>query len=721
MNPRKLFIQTNRRFTQSTRKSKLARRLLTVVFSLYFGIALTTTIIQLSVEYNHEKEDLGKEVSRLYALFEPILANSTWNLDEENVHSTLKSISQYPAIKGVSLRGDFEIHYGQVEKDGGTVYFGDSPDNEPQPIQSSLHQLIPYDFPVTYIDDQGKDHDSGAVIVYTSTEVLIHRLKVIFITTIGSAAIKTFFLWLILYWVLNIMVGQPLTRITRSINLMASRESGSRKIADSKKTKDEKRTDELHFLMKSFVHMQRQLRRKRKEIERHQHELEEKVRLRTEQLQYRASHDELTGLLNRGEFEKRACELLITKETGQHIHSLAFIDLDRFKLVNDTLGHAAGDQLLREITAILQKGVRESDLVARIGGDEFAILLPNCEIDRAENYIESIRSKIESTKFIAEGKTFTIGMSAGLVVITEDNQTLSSALRSADTACYIAKESGRNQVQIYEKTDNKRRFELYWVSAIKEAIEHDKFVLFFQPIFSGDQTQSLNFTRFEILLRMRDDNGEILAPDSFMPAAERYRLITKIDYWVVEHVFLYLKENRHVLEAMEMVFINLSGASLSDSNLSEFITFQAENCGVPLEKVCFEITETAKIPNFSKALELIYDLHEAGALFALDDFGSGISSYDYLKEIPVDIVKIYGGFVQNILEDPVDATIVESIRSISHTMGKKVVAEFVETVEISELLIKLEIDFLQGYGLQKPQAITHLEECLTNEENKARA
>ncbi|WP_174874098.1 EAL domain-containing protein [Vogesella oryzae] len=430
-------------------------------------------------------------------------------------------------------------------------------------------------------------------------------------------------------------------------------------------------------------------------------------------LSWQASHDALTGLANRREFERRLEQALtkLAQHSGSHAeHALMFLDLDQFKVVNDTCGHAAGDELLRQICTLLQQQLREGDTLARLGGDEFGILLEHCPTPAAERIAESLRQTVQDLHFMWQGHPFNVSISVGLVHITEAMTTLAEALRAADVACYMAKEKGRNRVQIYHANDAELSMkfgEMAWVQRIHLALEENRFCLYAQQIAPlGDTTDS--GAHIELLLRLHDEFGLLVPPISFIPAAERYGLMPLIDRWVVENAFAILAGRQRCgkPESISTCAINLSGTTIGDDAFLDFLQEQFRRHAVAPQSICFEITETSAIANLSDAIHFITELQKIGCRFSLDDFGSGMSSFSYLKHLPVDYLKIDGSFVKDMLDDPIDHAMVSAINHIGHVMGKRTIAEFVETPQIMQAVAALGIDYAQGYAVMRPQPFT---------------
>ncbi len=421
---------------------------------------------------------------------------------------------------------------------------------------------------------------------------------------------------------------------------------------------------------------------------------------------YQATHDALTGLVNRREFERRLGLLLESARQEGKVHALCYIDLDQFKIVNDTCGHVAGDELLRQLTALLQGQVRERDTLARLGGDEFGVLLGDCPLAKAEVIADEMCRTVKEFRFVWQEKSFEIGASIGLVMIDSESRGTADLLSAADAACYVAKDKGRNRVYVYQPDDEElvaRHGEMQWVSRINRAFEENRFQLYFQPIVPMQGAEVLRHV--EILLRMRDESGKLIFPMAFIPAAERFDLMPTIDRWVIRNVFSFCAASGRD----DVVYaINLSGASLSDEGLVDFLREQFSKYEVKPSNISFEITETAAISNLGEAIQFISELKQLGCSFSLDDFGSGLSSFAYLKNLPVDFLKIDGGFVRGIVESPTDCAMVESINHIGHVMEIKTIAEFVENDEIYKCIKDLGIDYAQGYNIARPKPLKEL-------------
>jgi len=434
------------------------------------------------------------------------------------------------------------------------------------------------------------------------------------------------------------------------------------------------------------------------------------ARAMVRKMDYLATHDALTGLVNRREFELRLEQALEASCTRGDEHVLCYLDLDQFKVVNDTCGHVAGDELLRQLTTLLQGAVRTGDILARLGGDEFGVLFECCPLSQALSVSNELRDTVQGFRFAWEDKTFSVGVSIGVVAITGETNNVAAAMSAADAACYMAKDTGRNRVHVYEEDDAelaRRRGEMQWVARLRRALDEDHFQLAYQLILPTKAGADDGLC-LEILVRMDDGKGGSTPPGAFLPAAERYNLIPAIDRWVVRNTLNYLSTHAQVLARLQLCTINLSGHTLSDEDFLSFVVSELTRTGVPPERVCFEVTETAAVSNLSGALHFMRELKRHGCRFALDDFGSGMSSFAYLKNLPVDYVKIDGNFVRDLARDPIDRAMVEAINQVGHVMGLRTIAEFVENDDILAELREIGVDYVQGYAIAMPQPIATL-------------
>lgn len=428
---------------------------------------------------------------------------------------------------------------------------------------------------------------------------------------------------------------------------------------------------------------------------------------------HNASHDDLTGLYNRREFQLKLNTLFEDPDRSSRSHVLMYIDLDQLKIVNDTSGHRAGDELMRQVAAYIQRVVPSGNILARLGGDEFGIIVSDCDVDQALAIAEEIRDRVSAFEFHWHNQSFKVSICIGVCAIDDTHETPEAVLNAADAACYVAKDKGRNRVQLYFGGEDctRKRKEMSWVPRIEQALKEDRLELHYQRIISPDGMDSESCAYIEILLRLIDESGDLVFPGAFFPAAERYNMMPSIDRWVVEQ--LLIKEPHRWMDLSKPATadnsspvhcgINLSGASINDDAFLAFLNDTLHQTSVPHSAICFEITETVAISNLARATEVMCALKEKGCRFALDDFGKGMSSFGYLRSLPVDYLKIDGALVKEIINDDVAYTMVEAISRIAHAMNIKTIAEFVENDQILSRLRTIGVDYVQGYGIHTPE------------------
>ncbi|WP_322067160.1 EAL domain-containing protein [Burkholderia ubonensis] len=427
------------------------------------------------------------------------------------------------------------------------------------------------------------------------------------------------------------------------------------------------------------------------------------------EMTYRATHDKLTNLLNRDEFDRRLQLTLESVLNAQVEHALMFIDLDQFKLVNDAAGHAAGDRLLKQVAEMIQKLIRKHDTFARLGGDEFGLILEHCSIDAAISIAQKICQNIDAFRFQHGTKRFHVGASIGLVPVDQRWTNTANILQAADSACHAAKVAGRNRVHTYFSDDQKivaHREDMQWVRRIEQALDEGQFVLHWQQIRPLRDHE--NEIHGEVLIRLRDNDGTLIPPSAFLPSAERFHMISRIDRWVVRNVFEWMAKNRDALAHICSIAINLSGHSIGDRDFHRYVLGLISEITFDHHKLCFEITETAAITNLGDATLFLESMKSCGIRFALDDFGSGVSSFGYLKALPVDYLKIDGQFIRNLTDDPVNQATVRCIHEIANATGKRTVAEFVETECVEQLLREIGIDYAQGFLGHRPAELDEI-------------
>jgi diguanylate cyclase (GGDEF)-like protein/PAS domain S-box-containing protein len=432
------------------------------------------------------------------------------------------------------------------------------------------------------------------------------------------------------------------------------------------------------------------------------------VRGLARQMSYQATHDALTGLINRQEFERRLGEALGSAHRGDATHALCYIDLDRFKAVNDSSGHLAGDSMLREVAKIMRGAVRDSDTVARLGGDEFALLLVGCPLEKARQIADDLSRSIADFRFVWKDRLYNVGASCGIVEIARDSGTLEEALAAADSACYVAKKQGTGQVSVYSARDEivaRQSGEIQWLQTLQTAIRDNLFRLFWQPIVATDGDDGRG-PAMEVLVRLADEAGREMLPVDFLRAAERYRLMSLIDRWVVQTTLTGLGRGAISLPGERCLAINISGQTLADTQFLEFVVDCFDRTGVDPARVCFELSEASVVANMDHARRFVGVLHGMGCQFALDDFGSNLGSFSNLRNLPMDYLKIDGSFMRNLSRDSVNQAMVAAMIKLARTLNFKVIAEQVEDAAVVDAARSMGVDFLQGYAIGRPQPLS---------------
>jgi diguanylate cyclase (GGDEF)-like protein len=429
-----------------------------------------------------------------------------------------------------------------------------------------------------------------------------------------------------------------------------------------------------------------------------------------EEVSERAIHDTLTNLLNRGEFDRRLQHVFEACQQDLKEHAVLFIDLDRFKIINDTCGHAAGDILLREVASLLAHPIRSSDTLARLGGDEFGIILTDCGVQRAQQLAEKMCELVDSYRFVHATQRFHIGASIGLVMVHPHWSSTSAILQAADSACYVAKAAGRNRVHVYQDADHDvqtYRGHMHWVQRLGSALDENRLVLYWQRIVRLQAHNPTDGIKGEVLVRLREGN-ELIAPGQFLPVAERYGLATRIDRWVVNEVFNWMERHTHELHQLAALAVNLSGQSVGDPTFHQFVLEQLEHRALPTDKLVFEITETSAITNLSASVHFIEALKNHRVKVSLDDFGSGMSSFGYLKGLPVDYLKIDGQFMHHLSTDTFDQVTVKAICEVARATNKHTIAEWIDNEQVADMLRSFGVDYGQGYLWHRPAPLDTL-------------
>ena len=425
------------------------------------------------------------------------------------------------------------------------------------------------------------------------------------------------------------------------------------------------------------------------------------------QMSYQATHDALTGLVNRREFERRLSESADIARRGEASHMLCYLDLDRFKIVNDTSGHLAGDSMLREVAKLLREALRDSDTIARLGGDEFGMLLVGCPLDKARQIADDVCRSIANYRFVWHDRVFNIGVSIGLIEIGREAGSVEQLLAAADSACYVAKKEGAGRVSVYSARDEalaRSTGEIEWLQRLQSALKEERFALYYQPIVSafGNDTDGPSM---EVLLRMLDENGAEIQPNEFVAAAERYRLMASVDRWVVHNTLGALSRNAFQLARDRSVAINISGQTLSDPLFLEFVVETLDQTGVHPDQVCFELAESAVVGNLEQARRFVGVLHGMGCKFTIDDFGSGVGSFSSLKSLPLDYLKLDGSFMRNLARDSVAQTMVTAMIKLARTLNFKIIAEQVEDSAALDAARKMGVDYVQGFVIARPSRL----------------
>jgi diguanylate cyclase (GGDEF)-like protein len=532
----------------------------------------------------------------------------------------------------------------------------------------------------------------GYVFVSVDKAALIEDHRQAFIKNVGYITLTLILCSILVSWVSR-SISQPIRDMTAALKRFVI---GSQQVSQVKNTLPE---------IKSLQSTINQISREMQHVEA---DMRHRIQDAQAQLRYQARHDALTGLVNRQELERRLQQALQDVKQHRANHVFCYMDLDQFRVINDTCGHLAGDEMLRQISMILSQRIRAEDTFARLGGDEFGLLLSYCQVEKAIEIAAQLRQMVEAFRFMHEGRLFQTGISIGIVEITADLKDVGQITRHADAACYVAKDNGRNQIHLFHNEDDvmlKRHAEMEWVLRINEAIEHNEFVLYCQGIFPLQQKELPPF--YEILIRKRDENGGIIPPAEFLPSAERYNLMTKIDRWVIQHAFMALQPLFKLQSSIKpfIVSINLSGMSLGDPQLLPYIKNCFETYEISPGHVCFEITETSAIINIDNTIKLIKELQKMGTRFMLDDFGSGMSSFSYLKHLPVNFLKMDGAYVKDITSNKVDLAMAKAIQSVAQSMEIKTIAEYVEDQATLDCLKEMGVAYAQGFYLNRPMPL----------------
>lgn len=677
---------SKRSFTNSLSYS-LAKN--SVLVTLIVGFSLS--FAQIGVDYLREQDAIDQFAAEILAANQFAAADATYHLDKPAALEVAKGILQYHYITSVKITNESGENLAQMNT---TI----TEENAPSQQMSNIFGETKNYSRALY--HQGEEN-IGSLTIYIdpvlAAEGFVDRSVLVLI----SGFVRNILLAFILVFLFYYTTTKKVLTISHSLQGLDPSDPDKNYIPPlSNNNKKKNELDDLSENINKMLHIMSDDIQEREQREK-------QLKASQKELMYQANHDGLTGLVNRRGFEYLLAQAMRVKESDS---IFCYLDLDQFKIINDTCGHVAGDELLRQISHVLSSNIRAEDQLARLGGDEFGILMQSHGDTDITKVIQKLIDHIAQYRFLWNDKSYAVTASIGIAKIDDNIQSTTDLLRKADIACYTAKDAGRNCYRLYEDgilDVNRVHGEMEWVNKINHALENDRFCLYAQ-IIKPNSGASSDTLHYEVLLRMLDANNKVVAPNAFLPAAERYHLMNRIDKWVIENQFKYLSEHPEHLEKVALCSINLSGPSLTSPGFKEFVIKSLHKFTIPAHKICFEITETAAISNLTDAIYFIDELHSKGCKFALDDFGTGVSSFAYLKNLPVDYLKIDGVFVKGIIDDPIDFAMVKSIHEVANVMGKKTVAEFVENDDIEQRLRDIGVDYSQGYGIAKPCPVNDL-------------
>ncbi|SDK18055.1 diguanylate cyclase (GGDEF) domain-containing protein [Methylophilus rhizosphaerae] len=663
-------------------------RLLLFVIGPVFALSCTLLLFDFKAQLQREEDKLGQHALTTAKFLSAVVHDQSALHDRPYIERLLKA-SQLEREPYLSLMiANAEQH--PLARLGASFAVSDTlPQQDTMVMQQATHDVTM----VRVFTTEPKHALLGFVFVAIDKAALIEDHRQAFIRNVGYITLALMICAILVYWVSR-SISQPIREMTSALKRFVVGEQPVGQVRNS--------LPEIKSLQTTINEISR-------EMQHVEADMRHRIQDAQAQLRYQARHDALTGLVNRQELERRLQQALEDVKQHRANHVFCYMDLDQFRVINDTCGHLAGDEMLRQISMILSQRIRAEDTFARLGGDEFGLLLSYCQVEKAIEIAAQLRQMVEAFRFMHEDRLFQTGISIGVVEITPDLKDVGQITRHADAACYVAKDNGRNQIHLFHSEDDvllKRHVEMEWVSRINEAIEHNDFVLYCQGIFPLQQKDLPPF--YEILIRKRDEHGGIIPPAEFLPSAERYHLMTKIDRWVIQHAFMALQPLFKAQPASAQPFIvsiNLSGMSLGDASLLPYIKNCFTTYQIPPGHVCFEVTETSAIINIDNTIKLINELKQMGVRFMLDDFGSGMSSFSYLKHLPVDFLKMDGAYVRDITSSKVDLAMAKAIQSVAQSMEIKTIAEYVEDQATLDCLKEMGVAYAQGFYLNKPMPL----------------
>lgn len=659
-------------------------RLLLLVIGPVFALSCILLLFDFKEQLQREEDKLAQHALTTAKFLSAVIHNQTELQGKQYIERLLKA-SQLGREPYLSLM-IADASNRPIANLGASFNIQETlPQQDTVVMQQNTHDITM----VKVFSTEPKHNLLGYVFVAIDKASLIEDHRQAFIKNVGYITLALMLCSILVSWVSR-SISQPIRDMTAALKRFMI---GSQQVSHGKNTLPE---------IKSLQSTINQISREMQHVEA---DMRHRIQDAQAQLRYQARHDALTGLVNRQELERRLQQALQDVKLHRANHVFCYMDLDQFRVINDTCGHLAGDEMLRQISMILSQRIRAEDTFARLGGDEFGLLLSYCQVEKAIEIAAQLRQMVETFRFMHEGRLFQTGISIGIVEITSDLKDVGQITRHADAACYVAKDNGRNQIHLFHPEDDvllKRHVEMEWVLRINEAIEHNEFVLYCQGIFPLQNKELPPF--YEILIRKRDEHGGIIPPAEFLPSAERYHLMTKIDRWVIQHAFMALQPLFRMQSSIKpfIVSINLSGMSLGDAQLLPYIQNCFETYEIPPTHVCFEVTETSAIINIDNTIKLILELQKLGTRFMLDDFGSGMSSFSYLKHLPVNFLKMDGAYVKDITSSKVDLAMAKAIQSVAQSMEIQTIAEYVEDEATLDCLKEMGVAYAQGFYLNRP-------------------